>query len=72
MARRRSKGGASGDLYIVLNVEPAKWAQDTAATFTELDIPRAGRSGGEAGVETLYGTEIIKIPQALRTGKCLD
>ncbi len=65
------KGGASGDLYIVLNVEPSKkFLRYGSDIHSELDIPLVQAVlGGEAGVETLYGTEIIKIPAGTQDGK---
>ena len=65
------KGGTSGDLYIVLNVEPSKkFIRYGSDIHSELEVPLVQAVlGGEAGVETLYGSEIIKIPAGTQDGK---
>lgn len=65
------KGGAIGDLYINLNVEASKkFVRSGIDIHSEIEIPLVQAVlGGETEVETLNGTETIKIPAGTQDGK---
>lgn len=65
------KGGSSGDLYIILTVEPSKkFIRDSYDIHTEIEIPLVQAVlGGEVDVATIHGVEKIKIPAGTEDGK---
>ncbi|MEK7548149.1 MAG: molecular chaperone DnaJ [Patescibacteria group bacterium] len=65
------KGGSSGDLYIILAVEPnKKFIRDGYDIHTEIEIPLVQAVlGGEVDVATIRGMEKIKIPAGTEDGK---
>lgn len=65
------KGGASGDLYINLNVEASKKFVRSGAdihSVSEIPIVQAVL-GGTIDIETIYGKEKINIPAGTEDGK---
>ncbi len=64
------KGGESGDLYIVLGVEPSKkFVRSGMDIHSQAEIPVVQAVlGGEIDVETIHGKEKIKIPPGTEDG----
>ncbi len=64
-------GGPAGDLYVVLNVRPHKFFErngDDLHCVIPISFPQAAL-GTELDLETLDGTETIKIPEGTQSGK---
>lgn len=65
------KGGASGDLYINLIVEPSeKFKRAGADVYSEVEVPLVQAVlGSEIQIETVHGIQRIKIPEGTEDGK---
>jgi molecular chaperone DnaJ len=64
-------GGPSGDLYVVLSVQKHKFFErdgDDLHCVMPISFPQA-TLGTELGLETLEGTETLKIPEGTQSGK---
>lgn len=64
------RGGAPGDLYIVLHVKPHPlFKRRDEDIFIEMPIPfHVAVLGGEIEVPTLHGPELLKIPAGTQDG----
>ncbi|MFQ5893940.1 MAG: molecular chaperone DnaJ [Nitrospinota bacterium] len=66
-------GGPSGDLYVVLRVEPHPFFErhgDDLLCIVPISFPQAAL-GAEVEVPTLNGTEKVKVPRGIQNGKVL-
>ena len=64
-------GGPPGDLYVVLNVKQHKFFEregDDLHCVMPISFPQAAL-GTELEIETLYGKELIKVPEGTQSGK---
>jgi molecular chaperone DnaJ len=63
--------GPAGDLYVVLDVKPHKFFErdgDDLHCVIPISFPQAAL-GTELELETLEGTETIKVPEGIQSGK---
>ncbi len=64
-------GGPSGDLYVVLEVKPHKFFErdgDDLHCVMPISFPQAAL-GTELDIQTLDGTETLKVPEGTQSGK---
>ena len=64
-------GGPNGDLYVMLDVKPHKFFErdgDDLHCVMPISFPQAAL-GTELEIETLHGTETIKVPEGTQSGK---
>jgi molecular chaperone DnaJ len=66
-----SRGGPSGDLYVVLHVEPHEiFQREGTDLFCSVPISFARAAlGGEVKVPTLEGSAVLKVPAGTPSGK---
>ncbi len=66
-----ARGGAAGDLYVVLHVEPHEiFQREGTDLFCSVPISFARAAlGGEVKVPTLEGHAVLKVPAGTPTGK---
>ena len=64
-------GGPAGDLYVVLDVKPHKFFEregDDLHCVIPISFPQAAL-GAELEIETLDGTETLKVPEGTQSGR---
>jgi molecular chaperone DnaJ len=66
-----ARGGASGDLYVVLHVEPHEiFQREGTDLYCSVPISFARAAlGGEVKVPTLEGSAVLKVPAGTASGK---
>ena len=65
------KGGRSGDLYVIIDVEPHEYFQrDGQVIFLRLPVPMVDAAlGCELDVPTVHGTSKLKLPAGSQSGE---